>query len=176
MRICIIVDMQRDFIDGALGTPEAQAIIPYVENETHNSRYGYDMFFFTRDEHFLGDKRTVEAERVLTHCLAGTIGASVWPSLINESATYRFVDKRTFGLTYLPDYLMDEACGYGEDIDEIHIMGVCTDICVISNVLILRAAFPSVRIFVHANGCAGTSPAAHQAALTVMRNCCIDVI
>lgn len=176
MIIGIFIDVQKDFVDGALGTPEAQAAIPYIKEESHS--FNYDFLIFTQDWHNLVEERyTIEMNHVPYHTRAGHPGAVIYPGVLPENGpSWRIVQKNTFGAYSLPDILMDEACGYGEDITEIHIMGVCTDICVISNALLLRSAFPSVPIYVHEKGCAGTSPEAHEAALMIMRNCLIEVI
>ena len=173
MKIAIIVDMQKDFIYGPLGTFEAQAIVPYVQEQCQSD--AYDMKIFTQDWHEKVNHRNyIEMDRVPFHCIAGTKGAGIID--LFPTGTWRVLHKSTFGLYQLPDILMDEAYGYGEDITEIHIMGVCTDICVISNALLLRSAFPTVPIYVHSNGCAGTTPAAHEAALMIMRHCLVEVI
>lgn len=175
MIIGVVIDMQEDFVNGPLGTPEAKAIVPYIQKEIHSENY--DMLLFTQDWHTRSIERyNLEMNRIPYHCIAGSNGARIIKGLIDEHIpTFRILHKNNFGLYSLPDVLMDEACGYGEDITEIHIMGVCTDICVISNALILRSAFPSIPIYVHSNGCAGTTPAAHEAALMIMRHCLIDV-
>lgn len=176
MIIGIVIDMQEDFVNGRLGSPEAKAIVPYIQKETHDK--SYDLLIFTQDWHIRPAERyNLEMNRIPYHCIADSDGACFVKGLIDEYIpTYRILRKHNFGLYSLPDILMDEAYGYGEDITEIHIMGVCTDICVISNALILRSAFPSVPIYVHANGCAGTTPENHEAALKVMQSCLIDVI
>lgn len=176
MIIGIFVDVQKDFVDGVLGTPEAHAVIPYIKKETHSK--AYDFLIFTQDWHdVVAERYTIEMNRVPYHTRAGHPGAAIVTGLIPEKGpSWRIVQKHTFGSYALPEVIMDEACGFGEDITEIHIMGFCTDICVISNALMLRAAFPSVPIYVHSNGCAGTTPAAHEAALMIMRHNCIDVI
>lgn len=175
MIIGVVIDMQEDFVNGPLGTPEAKAIVPYIQKEIHSENY--DMLLFTQDWHTRSTERyNLEMNRIPYHCIAGSNGARIVKGLIDENIpTFRILQKNNFGLYSLPDILMDEAYGYGEDITEIHIMGVCTDICVISNALILRSAFPSVPIYVHSNGCAGTTPAAHEAALMIMHHCLIDV-
>lgn len=176
MIVGIFVDCQKDFVNGVLGTPEARAVIPYIKKETHSK--AYDFLFFTQDQHdVIAERYTIEMNRVPYHTRAGHPGAVIVPDLIPIGETnWRVIQKHTFGSLTLPDILMDEAYGYGEDITEIHIMGVCTDICVISNALILRSAFPNIPIYVHANGCAGSSPEAHDAALKVMTQCCIDIL
>lgn len=175
MIIGIFVDIQNDFVNGALGTPEARAIIPYIKKESHSK--AYDFLIFTQDWHdVVAERYTIEMSRVPYHTRAKHPGAVIVPGLIPVGETnWRVVQKQTFGSLALPDILMNEAYNYGEDITEIHIMGLCTDICVISNALILRSAFPSVPIYVHANGCAGTTPENHESALKVMQSCLIDI-
>ena len=173
MKVGIVVDMQKDFIYGPLGTFEAQAIVPYVQEQCQNKTY--DMIFLTQDWHGKVENRNyIEMNKVPFHCIAGTKGAGFID--LFPAVTWRVIQKDTFGTFDLPSAILEESYGYGEDITEIHIMGVCTDICVISNALILRAAFPTIPIYVHANGCAGTTPEAHEAALMIMRNCLVEVI
>lgn len=176
MIIAIFVDMQNDFIHGALGTPEAQAIVPYVTEQSHNKKF--DLAIFTQDWHVPHvHKDTIEGQCIPAHAIANSFGADIVEGLIPFSElTWTIYQKHSFGFYDLPDALMDEACGYGKDITEIHLMGVCTDICVISNALILRSAFPFIKIIVHSKGCAGTTPENHEAALKVMQSCLIDVI
>lgn len=176
MIIGIFIDVQKDFVDGVLGTPEARAVIPYIKKETHSK--AYDFLIFTQDWHdVVAERYTIEMNRVPYHTRAGHPGAIIIPGLIPMGETnWQVVQKNTFGSLTLPNILMERVFEAEDDITEIHIMGVCTDICVISNALILRAAFPSVPIYVHANGCAGTSPEAHESALMVMRQNCIEVI
>ena len=176
MIIGVVVDMQNDFVEGALGTPEAQAVVPYIQNEIRNPKY--DMILFTQDWHNrVPERNTIEMKNIPCHCLAGTKGAEIVKGLIPEHGpSWTVYKKHTFAYYSLADAIMDESCGFGDDVTEIHLMGVCTDICVISNALLLRSAFPSMPIYVHSNGCAGTTPAAHEAALMIMRNCLINVI
>ena len=175
MIVGIFVDCQEDFVNGVLGTPEAKDIIPYIKKETHSNRY--DFMFFTQDWHDTTiEQSSIESKRVPCHTPAGQHGAVIIQGIIpSEKGNWRIIHKDTFGTFVLPDLIMEESYGYGESVEEIHIMGVCTDICVISNALILRSAFPSVPIYVHANGCAGSSPEAHAAALDIMTHCCIDI-
>lgn len=176
MIIGVVIDMQNDFVAGTLGTPEAQAVVPYIQNEVRDSKY--DMVLFTQDWHKRAlERNTIEMKNIPYHCLAGTKGAEIVKGLIPEGiCSWNIYKKYTFAFYSLADTIVDEACGFGDDITEIHLMGVCTDICVISNALLLRSAFPSVPIYVHEKGCAGTTPAAHEAALMIMRHCLIDVI
>lgn len=171
-KILIVVDMQNDFVTGALGTLEAKAIVPQVVNRVKTALNYGDMIYFTRDTHFEHYLETLEGKYLpVEHCIFGTEGHDIIPELKGFLIDAKIVDKPTFGSMELVDRLSSEfVC------PEIELCGVCTDICVISNVLLLRAAFPNSRITVQANLCAGTTPANHEAALAVMRSCQIDVI
>ncbi len=175
MNIGIIVDMQEDFVNGPLSTPETKAIMPYIKRETHNE--SYDMLYFTQDWHnYSSEYRNLEMNRIPYHCEANTYGSCIVGGLIDDDIPpHRTLTKNRFGLLDLPQIIMEESFERGERVNEIHIMGVCTDICVISNALILRSAFPATRIYVHSNGCAGTTPENHESALKVMQSCLIDV-
>ena len=175
MIIGIIVDMQEDFVNGPLGSPEAKAIVPYIRKKIHNK--SYDVLYFTQDwHHYSSEYHSIEINRIPHHCEANTYGSLIVGGLIDDNIPrHRILTKNRFGLLDFPQIIMEESFERGEKVNEIHIMGVCTDICVISNALILRSAFPSVPIYVHANGCAGSSPEAHAAALDIMTHCCIDI-
>ena len=173
MKFCIVVDAQRDFLNGTLGSQEAMATIPYIEKQVASS--DYSLVIFTKDIHDSVSKKTIESERVPSHCIRNESGSEIWPSLLESAKNYLIAGKYTFGSYGLPEIIMEEVYGYCENVEEIHIMGLCTDICVISNALMLRSAFPSVPIYVHANGCAGTTPDNHESALKVMQSCLIDV-
>lgn len=176
MNIGIFVDCQEDFVNGPLGTPESKSVIPYIKKKTHSDKY--DFMFFTQDWHDITEKQySVESRCFPCHTPADQHGSVIIQGIIpDEKSNWRVVRKDTFGAFALMNLIMDESYGYGKGVDEIHIMGICTDICVISNALILRSFFPEVPIYVHANGCAGSTPMAHEAALMVMHNCCIDII
>jgi nicotinamidase-related amidase len=174
MKFCIVVDAQKDFLNGVLGSQEAMATIPYIEKQVASS--DYDLVIFTKDIHDSFSEHTIENKRVPSHCIRNESGSEIWPSLLESAKNYLIFEKHTFGCYGLPDAIIDEAYGYGEDFEEIHIMGLCTDICVVSNALILRSAFPAVPIYVHANGCAGTTLENHEFALKVMQSCLIDCI
>lgn len=181
-KILIVVDMQEDFIDGALGSPEAQAIVPKVCEKIKN--WDSEKVIYTLDSHeseFY--KNTEEGQKIPKHCIYGKKGWYLANDIQDALILYEFkvssaqtyaIDKDTFGsISELPS-LMEKLMP--ENPFEIHICGLCTDICVISNALILRAAFPYARIIVDAQCCAGTTPEQHQAALNVMKACCIEVI
>ena len=173
-RILIVVDMQNDFVDGSLGTPEAVSILPKVAEKIRS--FDGDEVYVTYDTHFGNYPDTLEGKRLpVVHCQEGTGGWALAPA-VSEALTgrpYRSVIKRTFG-TF--DIVKDLKERYPEEEIGIELVGLCTDICVVSNALILRAGFPNAVIRVDAACCAGVTPGKHEAALETMRSCQIDVI
>ena len=168
MKILVVVDMQNDFIDGALGTPEAVAIVPYVK-ELINSFDG--KVFFTRDTHFENYMQTQEGKKLpVPHCIKDTQGWEIRAEL-DELRKTEAIDKLTFGSKELVDLLKDE-----NDIESITFVGICTDICVISNAMVVKAYYPEIPLTVDAKGCAGVTPESHKNALEAMKMCQIDVI
>lgn len=161
----IVIDMQNDFIDGALGTKEAQAIISNVNKKIEEYKSRGDEIIFTRDTHPVTYLDTNEGKHLpVPHCILGTNGWHIADEI--EVPTANIIDKPTFG------YM-----GWGEYwFEEIEIIGLCTDICVVSNALILKATFPESDITVDASCCAGVTPEKHAAALEVMKSCQINVI
>ena len=189
MKVLVIVDMQTDFISGSLGTPEAQAIVPNVVEKLRNHKNTDTVVLFTKDTHYKDYLATPEGEKLpVEHCIEGTEGWAIDRTIHNEFksggyATYSAGDivngriiKPTFGSYDLIDVLCDIDAQTKEGIFEIEFCGVCTDICVISNVLMTKAAFWNVPIVVDASCCAGVTPEKHAAALEVMKSCQIDVI
>lgn len=168
MKILVVVDMQKDFIDGALGTPEAVAIVPYVKEVIA----GFDgKVLFTRDTHFADYMDTQEGRNLpVKHCIKGTPGWEIHPEL-EALRKYDAIDKLTFGSSELPQVLARE-----ENIESITFIGLCTDICVISNAMITKAFFPEVPLFVDAKGCAGVTPESHKNALAAMKMCQITIV
>lgn len=171
-RFLIVVDMQKDFVDGALGTKEAEAIVPAVVKKIA----GFDgEIFATFDTHFENYMRTAEGKKLpVPHCIKGTDG---W--LLNDEVAaalkkkgFTAVEKNTFGSVDLPGLI--EKAADGEDF-AMEVVGLCTDICVVSNALLLKASFPEAPIAVDAACCAGVTPQAHEAALATMKSCQIDV-
>ena len=168
MRTLIVVDMQNDFIDGDLGTPEAQAIVPNVKKKIEEYDASEDAIVFTRDTHYTNYFETSEGKNLpVMHCIMGTHGWKIADGL--EIKYGRYINKPTFGWTGWKSFDF-------EDDDEIEIVGLCTDICVVSNALILKAMFPNVNITVDASCCAGVTPESHKAALTTIKMCQINVI
>lgn len=189
MKVLVIVDMQKDFIDGSLGTPEAQAIVPNVVDKLRAHKNTNTVVLFTKDTHHANYLLTSEGEKLpVEHCIEGTEGWAIDREIHNEFktggyATYSAGDivngritKPTFGSYDLIDALCDIDTETEEGISEIEFCGVCTDICVISNVLMAKAAFWNTPITVDASCCAGVTPEKHAAALEVMKSCQIDVI
>ena len=169
--ILIVVDMQNDFIDGALGTKEAAAIVPKVEDKIRN----FDgEVFFTRDTHETWYLETQEGKNLpVPHCIRGTEGWQIRKELDALRKTDP-IDKETFGSTDLAADLL--ALHEDEEIGSITLVGLCTDICVISNALLLKATLPEVPIYVDAACCAGVTPESHENALKAMEACQIKVM
>ena len=168
MKILVVVDMQNDFIDGALGTPEAVEIVPYVKQVIQN----FDgKVLFTRDTHFSNYMDTQEGKNLpVPHCILGTSGWEIRPEL-DALRTTEAIDKLTFGSSQLPEILKKE-----ENIESITFIGLCTDICVISNVMITKAFFPEVPLIVDAKACAGVTPESHKNALAAMKMCQVTIV
>ena len=168
-RILVVVDMQNDFIDGALGTPEALAIVPAVK-ALLNSFDGE--IIFTRDTHTEDYLATREGRHLpVPHCVKGTVGHEISSELSTEGAV--IFDKPTFGSTELQAYIAEE--NGRQTIDEIVLAGLCTDICVISNAMLLKATLPECEVAVVAEACAGVTPESHANALSAMKMCQITV-
>lgn len=172
-KMLVVVDMQKDFVDGALGTPEAAAIVPQVVRKIEV----FDgAIFATFDTHFENYLETAEGKKLpVPHCIKGTPGWQLDAAVAAALKTRRFtpVEKHTFGSTDLPGLVAEAA---GEEAFSLELIGLCTDICVVSNALLLKAAFPEAPISVDAACCAGVTPEKHAAALETMRSCQIDVI
>lgn len=168
MDYLIVVDMQNDFIDGALGTKEAQAIVPYVRQRIEGFR---GKVFFTRDTHGEDYMTTQEGRNLpVPHCIRNTEGWQIRREL-EELRTTAAIDKETFGARDLVKVLGEE-----EELDSVTFLGLCTDICVISNVMLVKAFFPEVPVTVDAAGCAGVTPRSHATALDAMEAVQVKVI
>lgn len=170
-KILIVVDMQKDFVDGALGTAEAVAIVPAVVEKI--KEYKKEDIFVTRDTHQKDYLSTQEGRNLpVEHCIEGTPGWELDSKVAEAVSGAAIVNKPTFGSTALVD--MIKKIAEKEDIS-IELIGLCTDICVVSNALLLKAAMPEVEISVDASCCAGVTPEKHKAALETMRSCQIMV-
>lgn len=165
MKTLIVIDMQNDFITDALGTKEAQAIVDNVKNKINAYNEAGNRIIYTRDTHGEDYLDTPEGKKLpVVHCVKGTKGWEIADGLYVPGC--EIIDKPSFGWT-----------GWDKmEFDEIEIVGLCTDICVVSNALILKATFPDAKISVDASCCAGVTPESHAAALTTMKMCQIDVI
>lgn len=169
--ILLVVDMQNDFIDGALGTPEAVAIVDNVKNKIQNFN---GTVLFTRDTHFDNYMETQEGKNLpVPHCIKDTPGWQIREEL-DVLRTTDPIDKLTFGSSELGNVLVE--INKQEEIGSITVIGLCTDICVISNVMIAKAFLPEVPIIVDANCCAGVSVESHENALKAMEVCQVKVV
>lgn len=179
-KVLITVDVQNDFVEGALGSEQAKAIIPKVKEKIAKYREDGDEIVVTQDTHTKLYLQTQEGKNLpVEHCLEGTWGWQLVDGLIPDGCTVRTIAKPTFGSLQLADMIYQmvqelEAKGY--DVDEIELIGLCTDICVISSALILKAKFPETKITVDASCCAGVTEESHKAALLVMKVCQVNVI
>ena len=168
MKYLIVVDMQNDFIDGALGTPEAVAIVPYVKEKIEN----FDgKVLFTRDTHTPNYLNTQEGRNLpVEHCIKDTYGWQIRFEL-DSLRTTEAIDKPTFGSSELVHILQKE-----KDVESMELIGLCTDICVISNAMLIKTAFPEIPITIDAKCCAGVTPQSHKNALDAMKMCQIRVV
>ena len=173
MKFLVVIDMQKDFIDGALGTPEATAILPAVVQAVHSFE---GTVLFTRDTHGPDYLQTQEGRNLpVPHCIRGSEGWQLAPQLQEYAAIHAspIFDKPTFGSRALADFLLE--IHTTEPIEEITLIGLCTDICVISNALNLKAALSEFPISVIESCCAGVTPESHKTALRAMQMCQITI-
>lgn len=168
MKYLVVVDMQNDFIDGALGSAEAVKIVPYVKSLIEN----FDgEVLFTRDTHYENYMETQEGENLpVPHCIYNTEGWQIHPELESLRNT-EAINKITFGSKELADVLKDKT-----NIESITFVGLCTDICVISNVMLTKAFYPEIPLIVDAKGCAGVTIDSHKTALEAMKAIQVRVI
>ena len=173
--ILIVVDMQKDFVTGALASAEAQAILPKVKEKIEVYDRAGKEIIFTRDTHGEDYMQTNEGKHLpVPHCIKGTDGWQICAELTDGiTSEYKTVDKPTFGFLGWKDVLASETAD-GSDLD-IEMIGVCTDICVVSNTLILKALYPEATVRVDAGCCAGVTPESHEAALLTMKMCQVEV-
>lgn len=165
-KVLIVVDMQNDFVDGALGTKEAGQIVPCVISKVESAVNNNDGIIFTKDTHYSDYLDTAEGKNLpVMHCIKGSKGWEIIPELSRYAD--KVVEKNTFGSINLPKKV--------ENYDEIELIGLCTDICVISNALLLKAYFPEKNISVDASCCAGVTPESHNNAIEAMKMCQIKI-
>ena len=168
--ILIVVDMQNDFIDGALGTAEAVAIVPKVAEKVRDFK---GTVIFTRDTHGENYMQTQEGRNLpVPHCIKGSRGWEVCPAL-EPLRTWLTIDKPTFGSAELGKVLLE--LDTKEPVVSITLVGLCTDICVISNAMIAKAFLPEVSVTVDAACCAGVTPESHRNALNAMKMCQVRI-
>ena len=168
-KILAVIDMQNDFITGALGTPEAQSIVPTVKDKVES--FGGKVIF-TRDTHSAEYLQTQEGKKLpVEHCIKDSWG---W-EICDELAPYvkAVIDKPTFGSTELVSMLVEE--NKIDPIEEIELVGICTDICVISNAMLIKASLLDTEVIVDSSACAGVTPKTHENALEAMKMCQITV-
>ncbi len=171
MKVLVVVDMQNDFIDGALGTPEAVKIVPKVIRKIQ----AFDgRVIATRDTHEENYLETQEGRKLpVKHCIRGTKGWEIHPEIQKLISTSP-IDKPTFGSEEL-GWMLKECQESEGVIESITLVGLCTDICVISNALFLKACLPEVPIIVDASCCAGVTPKSHVQALEAMKMCQVEI-
>jgi len=161
----IVVDMQNDFIDGSLGTKEAQAIVENVRQKIKTYQENGGEIIFTRDTHTKDYLNTNEGKHLpVEHCIDGTDGWKIADGL--EVSGAKYVDKPSFGWMKWDEFALEE----------VELVGLCTDICVVSNALIIKAMYPEIQVTVDASCCAGVTPKTHKAALETMKMCQVNVI
>lgn len=161
----IVIDMQNDFIDMALGTSEAVAIVPKVKEKIQEYVANGDEIIFTRDTHFEDYLESTEGKYLpVAHCIKGTKGWEIAKGLYVEGC--KIIDKPNFGWPNWKE----------EQLEEVEIIGLCTDICVVSNALIIKAVFPDARVKVDPACCAGVTVESHEAALKTMAMCQVEIL
>jgi nicotinamidase-related amidase len=181
MKVLVVVDMQNDFITGSLGTPEAQAIVPNVKKKIEEAVKNGDQIIYTRDTHWDDYLESREGKKLpVEHCIRGTHGWQIPTELLppDEYEKKYILDKETFGSEDLGWALRALVTAPNGDFncDEIELVGLCTDICVVSNALLLKAGYyGKCEISVDATCCAGVTPETHEAALKTMEMCQINV-
>ncbi|MEE0858854.1 MAG: isochorismatase family cysteine hydrolase [Acutalibacteraceae bacterium] len=171
-KFLVVVDMQKDFVDGALGTTEAVAIVPKVTKKI--SEFDGDIFV-TYDTHFENYMETSEGKKLpVPHCIKGTNGWKLNDevAIALNGKEYTEVEKITFGSVDLPALIKNTA---GDEEFSVELIGLCTDICVVSNALLLKANFPEMEISVDQSCCAGVTPESHNASITTMKMCQINI-
>ena len=171
MKTLVVIDMQNDFINGALGTNEAQKIVPAVIEKINESKANGDNVVYTRDTHDANYMNTMEGKLLpVRHCIKGTGGWMI-PKEIDDPGCIH-IDKPNFGYPGWGEFPLSTLF---EESDEIELVGLCTDICVVSNALILKSIFPEIPVFVDARCCAGVTPESHLAAIETMKACQVQI-
>lgn len=168
--VLVVVDMQKDFINGALGTKEAEGIVKNVADKIKNFT---GEIIFTRDTHYENYSDTQEGKKLpVKHCIKDTEGWQI-DNRLEELMTgeMKVFDKPSFGSVELAQYLAEN-----KELESVELIGLCTDICVISNAMVIKAFMPEVRISVDEKCCAGVTPESHKNAIEAMKMCQIEII
>jgi nicotinamidase-related amidase len=166
-KVLVVIDMQNDFIDGALGTKEAEQILPRVVEKVKDAKNNGVNVIFTKDTHATDYLDSAEGKKLpIEHCIKSTLGWEINEDLLPYADN--IIEKVTFGSVDLPEMI--------KEFDEIELVGLCTDICVISNALLIKANYPEKQITVDSACCAGVTPDTHNNALEAMKMCHIDII
>lgn len=170
MKILCVIDMQNDFIDGSLGTKEAVEIVPLVKAKIEKYLKNGDKVIFTRDTHSEDYLTTAEGRNLpVVHCVKDTDGWQISPLLSTDGC--EIIDKPTFGSYALAERIAEE-----KNLEAVELIGLCTDICVISNALMIKAKVYETPVTVDSSCCAGVTPESHLNALSSMKMCQIDII
>ena len=182
MKVLAIIDMQKDFIDGALGTKEAVSIVPKVAARLKKAREDGELVVFTRDTHHAEYLSTQEGRNLpVKHCIENTDGWQIRPEIMEAvqhnyaSEKVHIIDKPSFGSLDLANLLRDRYSAQQAEV-EITLIGVCTGICVISNSMLVKAALPEAGITIIEKACACVTPESHKTAIEAMKLCQINVI
>lgn len=170
MKLLVVIDMQNDFIDGALGTEQAVSIVDRVADRIRAARAEGTEVWFTRDTHAEDYLTTQEGRKLpVPHCIRGTAGWEISSRLdVSDSI---IIDKPTFGSVELASKIAGLA-----GLEEVELVGLCTDICVISNAMLIKAQLPELPVKVDSSCCAGVTPASHENALAAMKMCQIEIL
>ena len=170
MKVLCVIDMQNDFIDGALGTKEAEAIVGKVAEKIGDYRRNSDTVIFTRDTHSDNYMSTQEGRNLpVPHCIKDSDGWLISDKL--DVGDSYIIDKPSFGSLELGEYIADL-----DDVAAVELIGLCTDICVISNAMIIKAKMPEIKVSVDSKCCAGVTPESHRNALEAMKMCQIEIL
>lgn len=169
-KVLVVVDMQNDFIDGALGTKEAVEIVSKVKEKIKSFT---GEIIFTRDTHFENYRATQEGQKLpVPHCIKESEGWQIEETIDTlRTSEMKVFDKPTFGSVELAEYLKEN-----KDLESVTLIGLCTDICVISNAMVIKAFLPEVKVMVEEKCCAGVTPESHNNALEAMKMCQIEIV
>lgn len=174
--LLVVVDMQKDFIDGALGTKEAVAIVPNVVRKIKEFQQAGDKIIFTKDTHFENYMETQEGRNLpVMHCIKGTDGHEICEEIkaVINPEEYTVYEKLTFGSS---EFAQDLKEGVYDDAESITLIGLCTDICVISNAMLCKTFLTETPVYIAADCCAGVTPESHENALRAMEMCQIKIV